>query len=1181
MKFSPTGLIVALLTASALTATPGLAQTTSGQISGHVVDPDGQPIANAEVTLTNQLTKDQRVQQTETSGDFVFVSVQPGTFSISIAASGFRTITKQDLMLTASERLSAGTLRMEIGPAVEQITVRAEATPVQVDSGERSSLLDEKQLATLLNPARNFMNLTRVLPGVVATNKVGQDQLGIYGIDTVNGVRSEYNTATVDGVIGNTRGRDQIETPLNMDAIAEVKVLQSNYQAEYGGTSGSSINAVTKSGTQIFHGAAYYYNRNEAYNANEFFNNKFGLPKAVNRFNTVGYNAGGPVLLPGSDFNRNKDKLFFFFSQEIWPTVHPGDAPLQLTVPTAAERNGDFSNSIDSNGKPIFIADPRLTALGLACKKAGDPGCFPGNRIPANLINPDMQKLLNLLPLPNFDMAASQNKFNYQLPLQEKNPVTQEVLRVDYNISDKWRAYFRGLAMNVKSQGTGATQLPMVWLTSLPVDYNNSSPNVTADLTYIISPTLVNELNVGWASWSEDQVFPNGSSELSLIQKSSLGISVGQFNPQINPLGLIPTIALGGGNLRNLPAIGVGGRFPISSKVNSYGFTEGLTKVWQSHTTKAGLYFHIDSLVQRHNSVNFAGRYDFNVDSTNPLDSGDTYANALLGNFRNYTESTAAPTYNPRTRIFDWYVQDNWKIKNVTLDYGVRFTWDLPQTLQTGANFVTDQYNPALTPVVYQPVLVGGNKMGKDPRTGAIVAPQLIGAVVPGSGDPFNGLVTLENQDVIKGRGLLTAPRVGFAWNVFGDGKTAVRGGVGVFYNSRPPSSQAGDLTTNPPNLETPTYPFGNINQLFVGGNTGYIFPSNLTRAVDANAKRPVFYNGSFGIQQNIGFHMVFDIAYVGTIGRNLGQTIDLNALPPGTRFLPANLDPTSSPSKPTPLPDNNLRRYLGLGSIPFTQFAGSSNYHSLQVQVTRRFTDGIGFGVNYTWSKALDYGDATTSTVAQFAPLRAYSYGLAGYDRDHALKINWLWSIPRASRLWNNPVIRATFDDWQLSGIGTLVRGTPMGISLNTGGFDVTGGGDAARVVLVGNPTLSRGDRTFDRYFNTDVVMAPLPNTMGSNGQFARRVGNAGRVVFRGPGTNNWDMALFKNIPIKERLTFQLRAEFYNIFNHVSFTSVDNIAQFKYDANGIPGKQLSDTFGQLNAELGPRTIQLAGRITF
>ena len=213
---------------------------------------------------------------------------------------------------------------------------------------------------------------------------------------------------------------------------------------------------------------------------------------------------------------------------------------------------------------------------------------------------------------------------------------------------------------------------------------------------------------------------------------------------------------------------------------------------------------------------------------------------------------------------------------------------------------------------------------------------------------------------------------------------------------------------------------------------------------------------------------------------------------------------------------------------------------------------------------------------MANFAPLHTYNYGLAGFDRDHALKINWLWNLPKVSRLWDNPVMRALFNDWQLSGIASFIRGAPTGISINASGVDLTGGTDGPRVLLTGNPVLAYGDRTFSRYFNTSVVTEPPVNTVGSNGQYSNFVGNAGKVVFRGPGTNNWDVALFKNIPIKERVTLQFRGEFYNLFNHPSFDGVDNAAIFTRT-----GQQTNNTLGHLNHDRGPRQIQLAARVNF
>ncbi len=326
--------IVTFIAGASLALQPCLAQITSGQISGRVVDPNGHPIAEAQVTLVNRLNAGQRSAATDGEGAFVFASVQPGIYDISVTASGFKNFSKRDIVLNASDQLSAGTLQMQIGTATQSVSVQADVTPVQTESGERSALLEQKQLQSLLDPARNFLNLTRVLPGVVATGTVGQDQLGIYGMDTVNGQRSEYSTVSMDGVPGNVNNNsiNQVQTPLNTDAISQVKILSNNYQAEDGGSSGSSINAITKAGTQDFHGTVYYYKRHEEFNANDYFNSAYWngteQPKGINRFNTIGYNIGGPVLIPKTGFNRNRDKLFFFFSQEIGPRFIPVTAIL-------------------------------------------------------------------------------------------------------------------------------------------------------------------------------------------------------------------------------------------------------------------------------------------------------------------------------------------------------------------------------------------------------------------------------------------------------------------------------------------------------------------------------------------------------------------------------------------------------------------------------------------------------------------------------------------------------------------------------------------------------------------------------------------------------------------------------------------------------------------------------------
>ena len=1144
-------------------------QTSSGQISGLVEDSSGAPITGASLILVNELNAAERTTITNQQGLFVFASLTPGTYNLTVNARGFKVFSKKRIVLSASDQLSAGTIRMEVGAATQSVIVEADVTPVQTESGERSALIDEKQMSTLLTPNRDFLNFTRVLPGVVATGTEGQDQLGIFGMDTVNGQRSEYSTVSMDGVIANTNVNrlNRVMTAPNADSLSETKVLTNNFQAEDGGTSGAEIDAVTKSGSRDFHGSVYYFKRHEEFNANDYFNSAYwngtAQPISQNRFNTIGGNIGGPVLIPGTGFDRARNRLFFFYSQEYWPTVHPGDGnPLRLRVPTANERKGIFSST---------VIDP----------STGQP--FPNNSLTG--INPDMQKLLDLLPLPTPGYSDPSGKSNYILNLTEHNPVNQQVLRLDYNLSNKWRTYIRGLHMSVGSTGNAANAMPMEYLQSFPVNYLNGASNVVWNLTYIASPTLVNEINIGYAGWSEDQVLPNGSKELKAVEKDPLGITLTQFRPQLNPLGLIPTVQFGGGGLTDLPKIGFPGssgtRFPISSQSYAYGFNDGLTKVWQNHIAKAGLYFHIDRFVEHHVAGNFNGLYDFSVNPQNPDDTGNTFANELLGNFYQYSESTSAPDFDPITHVLEWYLQDSWKIrKTFTFNYGVRFSYDLPQSLHVGANFVRSTYDASQTPVLYHPGTdANGKLVAVDPRNGNTANPQLIGAVVPGSGNPFDGMVTIHQSNPVEGQGLLAAPRIGFAWDVFGDGKTAIRGGGGIYYQSRISSALGGSLTTNPPIQENPIHPYGNVSSLFSSPDNSVVFPGNLSGALQKKGKWPVFYDYSLGVQRAIGFQAVLDVAYVGNLGRHLGQTFEENALAPGTRFLAANQDPTKKAG--TPLSDNFLRPFTGLGSIPFTETGGTSNYNSLQISVTRRFARGFSIGGNYVWSKALDFTDATTGiALPSFAPRHTYSYGLASFDRDHSVVVNWLWNIPAASKLWDSVITRQVLDNWQVSGIASFVRGQPYGITLNTGGYDLTGGSDGPRALITGNPGLPWSKRGVLAYLNTNAISPPAKNAPNSSGQYSTFVGNAGKDVFRGPGTNNWDVAMFKNIPIKERVTIQFRTEFYNLLNHPSFNSVDNEAIYKYK-NGVPQSQSNGTFGEANGDATARQIQLSARISF
>src|SRR5215510_1920913 len=344
-------------------------QSTTGTINGRVLDETSQPISGATITLTRRDTGDLRTFTTESTGEFVFTSIQPGVYDLSARAQGFKLFEKKGLALSASDHLSAGDLKLQVGSVSEAVEVTAETANVQSVSSERSAVLDSTQVTNLMSRGRDVMALLAILPGVVDSDE-GSDALGVFNApDSVSGTRGIYSAMNVDGVSGNVRSGDHIDNPINMDAVAEVKVLMNSYQAEYGKGSGAIINVVSKTGTRTLHGAAYDYVRNDHFNANTFFRNRQNLPRGEYRYNTFGSNLGGPVAL--GSFNRGRDKLFFFSSQEWLHNVQP-NGPRNYTVPTAAERAGNFSQSIDVNSlRPITIRDPQTGAA------------FPGNIIPA------------------------------------------------------------------------------------------------------------------------------------------------------------------------------------------------------------------------------------------------------------------------------------------------------------------------------------------------------------------------------------------------------------------------------------------------------------------------------------------------------------------------------------------------------------------------------------------------------------------------------------------------------------------------------------------------------------------------------------------------------------------------------------------------------------------------------
>ena len=1139
----------ALVSALLLSSLTLFGQGLTGSISGNVTDQSGAPVAGAEVLLTNVSTKQARSVQADVSGDFVFTQLLPSTYKIAVSSKGFKRYEQTDIMLSATERVVLKRIDLQLGELTQTIEVTAETARLQTQSAERSGLISLEQTQNVPLKGRDYLGLVKLLPGVIDTanrNAPGWNNLG--GI-TINGNRQGTINLTLDGISSlDTGSMGGPYLAPSVDAVAEVKVLLTNYQAEYGRSSGGTINTVIKSGTKDFHGGAYYFIRNEALNANEFFRNRDGLRRPQYRFNYPGYFIGGPV--PMGKLNKNRDKLFFFWSQEFLPRRYPSSLQ-RRTFPTAQQRRGDFSQTFDTNRTLIPIWDPLNNRVP-----------FAGNIIPTSRIDRNGQALLNVFPQPN----AVDPTFNFNALIQA--PITQprrdSILRVDYNLGPKTLFYWRGIQDYEAYKGDFDFVLASNSWAQLPINYQIRSVGMVSTLIHTFTPTLVNEFTFG-VNRAKQTVDPLTQEGLDRNNRAKVTPNLPQFFPSANARNLIPQANFGG--VPNAGVLNIEQRFPFFGTNNIWNWSDNLSKIWNAHNIKTGIYIEKTTRNAARGSA-FNGTFNFNRDVNNPFDTNFAYSNALLGSVQSYTEANNKPDGHARYFNIEWFVQDTWKVtRRFTIDAGVRF-YIIQPTSSAGdqlAAFNLTGYDRTKQPALIQPFRnAAGARVGRDPVTGLEVSPASIGQFALGVA-PFQGM-TVYNEKILNRPPIQVAPRLGFAWDVFGNGRTAIRGGVGIFYD-RFNDDQVLIHRELPPNTVTRTAFNTTIADLL--SSPFRISPPNVT-SIQRDFKPPTVYNWSFGIQQNVGFGTVFDVAYVGNVGRHLMQRRSLNALPYGTRFLASSIDPTTG----NPLPDNFLRPNPGYGDIQYIELAGTSNYHSLQTQMNKRFSKGFQFGVAWTWSKALTIVNGNGDSVNPYLNYRSRNYGKASFDRTHNFVMNYLYDIPKLSKYMNNGVIKAVADNWQISGLTSFTSGAPLGIGYSlVSGADLVGASGAgidSRINLISNPILPKSDRTPTRHFDTAAFAPPTRAEFG--------IGNAPKDVLRGPGLAVWDVTVIKNIPFgkSEVKRLQLRFEFYNLLNHTNFVNVDTTARF--DALN---RQVSGTFGQYTSSLDARRVVLGAKFYF
>ena len=1148
-----------------------LAQTTTSNMIGTLVDASGAGIPNAKVVLTAPATGTTRTASSNTTGLFRVTELQPGTYVLHIQADGFKTFDMKDIDLSSSQTRDLGTLALEVGSRAESITVTADASQVQTASSERGSEVTGTQINEAPLKGKDPWSLIATLPGIVDANVTNTSSGGLSNREManhfspqgtyINGSSTSNKNVTFDGVSSMDQGSNASAfiNP-STDAIAEVKVIANGGQAEYGRQSGGTVNFIIKNGTKEFHGSAYWNRRHENLNANDFFNNRLGIQRPLYRFFIGGYTIGGPVYIP-KVFNTNRQKLFFFVSQEYIRRL-PATQTVTANLPTEAERKGDFSNSRNQAGQVVPIIDPTTRTQ------------FPGNIIPANRIDPTGQAILNLQRLPNgyVNPAPGQlytaNFLDSYTGIQKRRA---DIARVDWQISNNMSLFLRA-GQDIDNTRSGLAVAPGIG------EAINQVPGYAfaAHLTQTLGPTTVNEILFGLGHDNSGNIHPDDSLFFRTSTLNPPRIVPIPTGPDYEPF--LPAFTFGGNSFANQASynpFGAGsaasGSAPSNNYRDSYTIKDDLSKVVGAHSFKTGLYIERYTATDPTSISSVAGSFNFTSTTANPLDTGNSYANALVGIFQTYSEGSK--------RVFpflsQWeveaYVQDNWRVhKRLTLDYGLRSYHVGPfhENRGVSANFYPSLFNPGQAPRLYRPgcaIVTTGNcpaasQVAVDPGTGATTFFALQGTIVPNSGNPVNGM----NIKGLTGQGdvyelpfLVFAPRLGFAWDPFGDGKTSVRASAGLYYN-RPNGTSVPGSTTGPPVIYSNQLSYSYINQI-----PQLVGKSALAPVTGGNAqgdrKIESAMNANLTVQRFVGFNTVVDLGWVGNFARHAPQTITLNPIPLLAYANPANL------YNGTEINQNFLRTaFPGMGAISYSTTGLSSlNYHALQAGLTHQVTRGLRFSVSYTFSKALG-----TNGWDAYHNQRQWFYGPLAQDRTHALGLNYSYALPRLMHALG-PVRHLT-NGWNFSGVTRFQSGAPVTPTCSsTQGFPFndpseTGGG--ARCQAVADP------KNYTQSFYTNFNTAAF--TLAPTGTF----GNTGQGILRQPSWTNFDMSLSRDIQVGRdtKRVIKLRLEAYNVFNHPEFITYGTTYTF-----GAGGVNTNTTTGQFTSANSPRVVETTLRFNW
>jgi len=1220
-------LFVGLLALMFSLAPAARAQDT-GYISGTVTDKTGSAVVGAEVMITNTAGSLTRTTTTNADGAYVIAGLPGATYNLTVTAKGFQKYSARGVVLDVAQK-SRIDIQLTVGAVTEVIEVTGEAVAqVETTSSALTSTITGKQIDHLMLNGRNFTQLVTLSPGVVNQNGSDEGKVGVSNdiAYSINGGRNEYNNWELDGGDNMDNGSNAtLNVHPNLEAIAEFKVLTSNYGAQYGRNGSGTIEVETKSGTNAFHGSAFYYGRNEFFNARSWLEGQNNPSvKAPYRKHDYGYTIGGPVFIP-DHYNSDKKKTFFFFSEEWRREKNVTSAPPDssgtafVNVPTDAERGGNFSD---------LCPDP----LGTLNDCPIDPST--GLRFPGDTITPTPTGTALLALIPHAIPGLTFGGFPaFRQTVSEPTNWREELVRIDHNLNNNNRLTFRYI------HDSWNTVVPeALWGNNLSWGGSAGFQNITtgfvgpgsafvARLNSSISPTLLNEFV---ASYTGDHIYLTTGGPAGVPPGFSMG---NLFPSQPVPFGgLLPSF-----NLSSNPAYGGGfstdtGYFPWNNANPTYTYRDNVTKVAGKHTLQFGAYL-VFAQKNEQNSPNLQGILTFDSANT-AVSTGNAFADLLLGRAASFQQWSAKNKYYNRYRILEPYFQDDWRItKRLTLNLGLRVSLygTYRERYKQAFNFDPSKFDSSIAPTAADFNADGSlaqNAAGTiNPLNGVVQCGGKGGnfPLVPTSAFPTVNIGPSSNAGCLKGHLFNPAPRIGFAYDPRGDGKMAIRGGYGIFFehtNGNEGNTESLESSAPLVLVATQSNIAPGVGACAANTDGGYgciggaganvpIFPLSPV-SIPNKAVWPYMQQWNLGVQKELPSHIVLSAAYVGSKGTHLTLISNLNQLHPVpssanpyTKAEPIIVQDPNNPAAPfnTVCPDgslnggtvngqpvsgqvalnlavacgsaiaNNYRTaFPGYGNLNELRNIADSHYHSLQVSALRTVGD-LTVSLAYTYSHSIDDSSDRGDTAFVDAFNLAANRGNSQFDQRHSLSLSYVYAIPifKGSGLRNK-----VLGSWTVQGITVAQSGLPFSV---TNGADfgdnagvANGTGTGSRPDLVGNP---RSGFTPNQdpseagplLYNPNAFAIPTGLTFG----------NVGRNTLNLPRRVNFNFSAFKRFPINEKTGFEFRWESFNLFNHTQFNSIDSSMPVPATAGTFAGT----SFMHLTGTHDPRRMQFGLRFQF